>query len=70
MFTCGFVLYHTSLFETHVETVEKYNNNFDVILVMHLFICRNGRKPRNIHKKDTTLLFELGQILIQTINRM
>ena len=50
--------------------VEKYNNNFDVILVMRLFISRNGRKPRNIHKKDAILLFELGQNLIQTINQM
>ena len=48
IFTSGFVLQRVSVFQTHVETVEIYNKNFDVILVMNLFICRNGQKPRNI----------------------
>ena len=58
-----------SVFQTHVEHVEIYNNNFHVILVMHLFTCRNGQKTTKTIQTDALLLFEVGQILIQTINQ-
>ena len=42
---------------------------FDVILVMYLFTCQNGQKTIKIIQKDAMLLFEVSQILIQTINQ-
>ena len=52
-----------------VKRVERNNNNFDVIFVMHLFIMSNVLNNRENIQKDAILLFELGQALIQTSNR-
>ena len=51
-----------------VKGVEHNNNNFDVILVMHLFIMSNVSDNHENIQKDTILLFEVGQALIQIIN--
>ena len=51
-----------------VERVERNNNNFDVIFVMHLFIMSNVSNNHKNIQKDTILLFEVGQALIQTFN--
>ena len=51
-----------------VERVE-YNNNFDVILVMHLFIMLDVSNNHENIQKDAILLFEVGQALIQTFHR-
>ena len=66
-FTCGFILHYLNLFQTQVECVE-HNNNFYVILVMHLFMMSNISDNHENTQKDTILLFEVGQTLIQTIN--
>ena len=52
-----------------VECVECNNYNFDVIFVMHLFIMSNVSNNHENIQKDAILLFEVGQALIQTINR-
>ena len=52
-----------------VERVKCNNNNFDVIFVMHLFIMLNVSNNHENIQKDAILLFEVGQALIQTINR-
>ena len=52
-----------------VECVKCNNNNFDVIFVMHLFITLNMSNNHENIQKDTILLFEVGQALIQTFNR-
>ena len=52
-----------------VECVEHNNNNFNVILVMHLFIMLNMSDNHSNTQKDAILLFEVGQALIQTINQ-
>ena len=52
-----------------VKCVKHNNNNFDLILVMHLFIMSNvSDNHRNI-QRDTILLFKVGQTLIQTFNQ-
>ena len=51
-----------------VKCVECNNSNFDVIFVMHLFIMSNVSNNHENIQKDTILLFEVGQALIQTIN--
>ena len=51
-----------------VKRVE-HNNNFDVILVMHLLIMLNMLDNHENIQKDTILLFEVGQALIQTFNQ-
>ena len=52
-----------------VERVERNNNNFDVIFVMHLFIMSNVLNNHKNIQKDAILLFEVGHSLIQTFNR-
>ena len=63
---------HITVFESisnKVEHVKCNNNNFDVIFVMHLFIMSNVLNNLKNIQKDAILLFEVGQALIQTINR-
>ena len=52
-----------------VKHVERNNNNFDVIFVMHLFIMLNMSNNHENIQKDAILLFEVGQALIQTFNQ-
>ena len=53
-----------------VEHVEhNNNNNFDVILVMHLFIMSNMSDNHENTQKDAILLFELGETPIQKIDQ-
>ena len=52
-----------------VECVEHNNNNFDIILVMHLFIMLNVLGHHENIQKDAIFLFEVGQALIQTFNQ-
>ena len=52
-----------------VECVEHNKNNFNVFLVMHLFIMLKLLKNHENTQNDAILLFKLGQTLIQTINR-
>ena len=51
-----------------VKRVKHNKNNFDVILVMHLFIMSNVSDNHKNIQKDAILLFEVGQALIQTFN--
>ena len=50
-----------------VKHVKHNNNNFDVILVMHLFIMSNVLDNHKNIQKDVILLFKVGQALIQTL---
>ena len=52
-----------------VKRVECNNNNFDVILVMHLFIMSNMSNNHENIQKNAIFLFKVGQALIQTFNR-
>ena len=52
-----------------VECVERNNNNFDVIFVMHLFIMSNVSNNHENIQKDAILIFKVGQALIQTFIR-